>query len=261
VENEEHAQAGTFLAVNVLALTAEAATPKMPTFFARRDYPLIDYFVQVADMNGDRIPDVIAGGFGVIEVEFGNGDGTFRPGPTTTQLAGSAFSFAAADLNGDGKIDLAFANQSSIVVALGNGDGTFQSGVTYSISDNDIGFLVIGDFNGDGKLDIATAGQLGVWLLAGTGNGSFNSATLALSLQDGDDIAAADFNGDGKLDLAVTLTFAGSSGGGFAVLLGNGNGTFQTPQTFSAPAPSGDCRRESDEGRTTEYRGQCDLLE
>jgi hypothetical protein len=118
---------------------------------------------------------------------------------------------------------------------LGNGDGTFQSGVTYSISDNDIGFLVIGDFNGDGKLDIATAGQLGVWLLAGTGNGSFNSATLALSLQGGDDIAAADFNGDGKLDLAVTLTFAGSSGGGFAVLLGNGNGTFQTPQTFSAP--------------------------
>ena len=57
----------------------------MPTFFARRDYPgLNSYFVQVADTNGDGIPDLIANNFGTIEVQFGNGDGTFRLGPSSS---------------------------------------------------------------------------------------------------------------------------------------------------------------------------------
>jgi hypothetical protein len=206
-------------------------TPLMPTFFARRDYPIgNDEFVQIGDTNGDGIPDLmllnVAGG---IDVEFGNGDGTFRPGPTSTNLAGFAISFVATDLNGDGKIDVALPNGGAIVVALGNGDGTFQSGVNYPINDGGITFLVTGDFNGDGITDIATAGNSGVWLLTGNGDGSFNAAVLAASLPGSYNIAATDFNQDSKLDLAV-----GTTGNGFAVLLGNGNGTFQT-QMFSTP--------------------------
>ncbi|MGD0133755.1 MAG: VCBS repeat-containing protein, partial [Bryobacteraceae bacterium] len=76
----------------------------------------------------------------------------------------------------------------------------------------------------------------GVWLLTGKGDGSFNAAVLAAPLAgSGWNIAATDFNGDGKLDLAVGLHNAGTTGNGFAVLLGNGNGTFQTPQMFSTP--------------------------
>jgi hypothetical protein len=49
-------------------------------------------------------------------------------------------------------------------------------------------------------------------------------------------MAAADFEGGNKLGLAVTLTTAnGGKGGGFVVILGNGNGTFQAPKTFSKP--------------------------
>jgi hypothetical protein len=63
-----------FLALDLMAIAARAATPKPPIFFARRDYPgLISHFVQVADTNSDGIPDMIAGGFGLIEVQFGNG--------------------------------------------------------------------------------------------------------------------------------------------------------------------------------------------
>lgn len=50
-------------------------------------------------------------------------------------------------------------------------------------------------------------------------------------------IAAADLNQDGKLDLVVALPHGGYNGSaaGFAVLLGNGNGTFQTPRLHFQP--------------------------
>jgi hypothetical protein len=211
-------------------------TPTMPTFFARRDYPIANDCVQIGDTNGDGIPDLmllnVAGG---IIVEFGNGDGTFRPGPVSTAFA-DAISFVATDLNGDGKLDVALPDGGGVVVAMGQGDGTFQGSVNYPINDGNIAFLVTGDFNGDGILDIATAGNLGVWLLTGKGDGSYNAAVLAASLPgSGWNIAATDFNGDHKLDLAVGLPNVGVTGNGFAVLLGNGNGTFQPPQMFSTP--------------------------
>ena len=122
-------------------------------------------------------------------------------------------------------------------MCAGNGDGTFQSGVSYTVADSGFGFLVLGDFNGDGILDVATPGNQGVWLFTGKGNGTFNPGVLAAALTGSYLIAAADFNADNKLDLVVTLTLGGvdNEGAGFVVLLGNGDGTFQTPQAFNEP--------------------------
>jgi hypothetical protein len=216
---------------------ANAATPTMPTFFARRDYTgLLSQSVQVADTNGDGIPDLINAGPD-LEVLFGNGNGTFRPGPTSS-CGSTSSGFVATDQLGDGKVDLVVPIGSGIAVCAGNGDGTFQSGVNYATDDSGNNFLVLGDFNGDGILDVATPGNQGVWLFSGKGDGTFNPGVLAASLPEGSYfIASADFNGDNKLDLVVTLTTggAGGQGAGFVVLLGKGNGTFQTPQTFAKP--------------------------
>jgi hypothetical protein len=89
-----------------LAATS-AASPTMPTFFARRDYTgLTPQFIQVADTNGDGIPDLIAAGPS-LQVLFGNGDGTFRSGPSST-CASDAVSFVATSQLGDGHLDVVF---------------------------------------------------------------------------------------------------------------------------------------------------------
>ncbi len=226
-----------FLALNFAAI---AATPTMPTFYARRDYSAAsDGQVIVGDTNGDGIPDLVINGSGTIDVMFGNGDGTFRPGPNSyTSVAGIA-AFALADVNGDGIVDVVVSGglyngaASGIGVSLGNGDGTFQRGTFYQAgSGANLINPVIGDFNGDGILDVVTVGNGGVWLFTGQGGGVFNPGVMTTPQAASPlTVAAADLNGDKKLDLVITL-----QGSGFVILFGNGNGTFQTPAAFPKPA-------------------------
>ena len=78
--------------------------------------------------------------------------------------------------------------------------------------------VFVADFNGDGKPDLLTSdGTMNL----GNGDGTFKVGTpVGLVAVD----AVADFNGDGKPDLLVEEGI-----NTYIVLLGNGDGTFQSP--------------------------------
>jgi hypothetical protein len=123
---------------------------------------------------------------------------------------------------------------------------SFATAVAYGTGGYGAGSIAIADVNGDGKPDLVVAngcanpcvadGSVGV--LLGNGDGTFQTAVTYGSGGVGpSSIAIGDVNGDGKPDLVVANSCADSTcatDGSVAVLLGNGDGTFQAAVTYDS---------------------------
>lgn len=197
------------------------------------------YAVASADFNNDGKLDLAAAGLGAsVSVLLGNGDGTFKA-QVSYPVGPSPLSLAAGDFANNGNIDLVTANGNncgtptcgpgSVSVLLGNGDGTFQPHTDYGVGLMPSS-VAVGDFRSNGNLDLAVVdnGSSSVSILLGKGNGTFQPQVSYLTASTASNqtfpqlIAIGDFNQDGKPDLAVATTEAVS------ILLGNGDGTFQS---------------------------------
>jgi hypothetical protein len=239
----------------VLSLCVSAASAQT-YIFGRADFPAGAAPVSVAtgDLNGDGKLDLVVTNStdNTVSILLGDADGTFSlpvDYPTGTYPA----SVAIGDFNGDGNLDFVVTNENCVLVGtvaiiscesgtlsvfLGNGDGTFQPKVDYSTGSGPAS-VAVRDFNGDGKLDLAVAnlGDGTVSIFLGNGDGTFQNQVVYPAVGNqtiGElqgSLAVADFNGDDNLDLAVGI-------GGVAILLGNGNGTFQQPLEVSLPEGS-----------------------
>jgi hypothetical protein len=226
------------------------------------------FSVAVADVNGDGKPDIVVANFcasynngcigtGTLGVLLGNGDGTFQTAVTYGSGAYRAESVVVADVNGDGKPDIVVTNlcmnedcsngNGSVSVLLGNGDGTFQTAATYSSGGYNATSVSVADVNGDGKPDLLVTNYYAdvngdnssVGVLLGNGDGTFQTAvTYSSGGYTALSVVVADVNGDGKPDLLVANLCVNNSNncpdGGVGVLLGNGDGTFQTAVTYSS---------------------------
>ena len=101
--------------------------------------------------------------------------------------------------------------------------------------------IAIADVNGDGISDLVLAdtyealsgsGVGGVSVLLGNGDGNFGAAATYSSGGDSpQSIAIADLNGDGRPDIVVGKIQSQTT---VAVLLGNGDGTFQPAVTYGS---------------------------
>ena len=171
-----------------------------------------------------------------IAVFLGNGDGSFQARKTN----GTYYTLAVAvgDFNKDGKPDLATVNGIwGMNVLLGNGDGTFQTAQKTNMTHKLVS-VAVGDFNGDGKEDLTLVDQelTAAFVMLGNGDGTFQAArTLSLGIYASpypSFIVVGDFDGDTRQDLAVAISRANN----VSLLLGNGDGSFQNPRSFSANA-------------------------
>lgn len=174
-----------------------------------------------------------------ISILGGRGDGTFSGPGSVAGFGSGPRALAIADVTGTSALDYIVANFGSDDVSVSH----VVSGVrqTLRLPVGDAPFdVAVADFDRNGRLDIVTV--------------NFNSDDASLLLADGaggflpqrrfpigglnpSSVVAADLDGNGTSDLLVTLRQADTTPapvGDLAVLLGNGDGTFQPVRLFPA---------------------------
>jgi hypothetical protein len=238
----------TILLGNGLGAFTEASGSPIPV----GDGPI---FIAVRDFNDppDGHLDLAVANHGSdnVSILLGNGDGTFTSPGSPIFVGNQPVSITVGNFNSDvdSHLDLAVANfvDKSVSILLGNGDGTFTNPLdcdattagtspTCVVGTQPVS-IVTGDFNNDGVVDLAVANEVtkNVSILLGNADTTtglfkaaqnFNLGKIPVSL------TVADFNGDGALDLAAAH-FGGKQ---LSVILGNGDGTFGKPKTFSTVA-------------------------
>ena len=186
--------------------------------------------VKLYDVNSDGALDILStGNSSMLSVMLGNGDGTFN-GVQKYQLHTStwqASQFTIGDFNGDGIADVASSAGAGVLapvnIVLGNSDGTFSRSRSFNAgsSGQDISSV---DFDGDGHLDLAVSVSTGVSILKGNGDGTFQARTIYAASGTLASININDMNGDGFYDV-----LSSDGLGQAALILGNGNATFNTP--------------------------------
>jgi hypothetical protein len=131
-------------------------------------------------------------------------------------------------------LDLAVANvfSDNVSVLLGDATDSFGTATNYDTGDAPSS-VAIGDFNGNGVLDLAISNILSnsVSILLGNGDGTFGTANSFSTGNSPYAVAIGDFNGDGILDLVIANENSNSNS--VSILLGNGDGTFGTANSFS----------------------------
>src|SRR4029077_7732302 len=118
---------------------------------------------------------------------------------------------------------------------------TFQSPMAIPVGTGQAS-VAVGDLNGDGEADLVATNGSTLIVLLGKGNGTFQPPLFATTQSTGTyraALAVGDLNGDGKADVVVVGQDI-ISVGFVSVMLGKGDGTFQTPRVYSVGTAGAD---------------------
>ncbi len=145
-----------------------------------------------------------------------------------------------ADVNGDKLADVLTVVQNSasptgmyLSVMLGAGSGSVDAPVLTPVNFGSNNFAIAADVNKDGKADVLLVHANSVDVLISNGDGSFSVlASFATGIASPVAASLWDVNHDGVMDLVVV----GGTSNHASYLLGNGSGSFGSPQVTSFPA-------------------------
>ena len=201
--------------------------------------------VEIADLNNDKIADIVVTNEGdsSVTILMGKGNAQFEESKNSPFPAGhSVNDVAIGDFNNDGNPDLAFANHERkyLTVLSGNGRGNFtafpNSPFPVEVIPHTHG-IATGDFNKDGKLDLVTDswGNDQVEVLFGDSSQGFKSpgTFFKVGKHPYQRVRVGDMNNDGYPDIITTNL----EGDNVTVLLGDGKGKFT--EAAGSPFPCG----------------------
>jgi len=200
------------------------------------------------DFNRDGTMDLVSvnSGDNTVSLVLNNGNRTFQA-RADYPAGADPYSIAAADFNGDGVLDLAVANTgaaSQVSILIGNGNGTFQgpnhyaTGTAKSQGINPYS-VAMGTFTGGNILDLAVANygsnSVGIMLASGGNTGEFSPGeNLGLGTgTEPESVAVGNLRGPTSNQDVVLANFGSNN---VSVLLGNGDGTFQTAVDYNVGA-------------------------
>lgn len=213
------------LMTRYLSTVGFTATTEVPA----ADGPLL---VRAVDVDADGKLDLLTPGNLLIQINLGNGDGTFK---AATTIPGAQFikELEVADLNDDKVPDIISGVFGKLYVNLGKGNLTFDAAVSYTAGANTAG-LVVADLDGDKKLDVVSNDYgTSVHVLIGAGDGTLKTPVTYMA-KNPVGSAVGDFDGDKKPDLIVSQNRTMDVG----FLANKGDGTFKpsvdilTSQTY-----------------------------
>ena len=224
------------------AATSDLCGPDGPFDDGRFESGDAPVAVDLADLDGDGVPDVVAAcrSSNAVAVHRGGGDGSFGA-PVLISTVSTPTAVCVADGDLDGTLDLITTSAGGAGIGFhpGIGDGAFGRRRETALADS-IRALDVADVDDDGVIDVIVGAWIGgdsgrVTILRGDGTGTFATSDTIVVPTRIRHVGSHDVDCDGVLD----VVFSRDADAMLHVAHGRGDGTFGTPTELAAVTTSG----------------------